>query len=473
MSTHASHVLHTLPHLVITYLDAHDTVRLCTAIRLACADPRIDWRACMYNDTRFLTDQTRAALRRRCDDNIGSDDTPRACTVHDVRALYTPAVQRHLTTPWHQPSHTCALPSCVIHTDAHAYTVAQPRGVLVAHEDALHWYDGWCDPPTHDNTCTPPPAPTVATAAATTVQVHPTLTISCTFLNRLPWQLDATYTMHAPWLTVGAPWLPHDVSKVVAASGSPEDVFVQTNHRQYYRVQVAQNVVACAPTVSHVRATADDDSRHTVLPNVRATEVLLGGAFEATVTHLQLSHYVYPFVVVSGFPTTAAAPMSLCRHFGVWDVQRKRSVLAELVPPVQKWTTVAVRCATPNARGFWRYECLCADDDTGRTLYWVYRGALASLHLPTGETTCVMDFPAFANVRVTRISVCRLKRVIGVYDGDAHVWCVHDLDTGTHLLHTFGNDFRKTQLTFQPFLSQCWLTRRIGTKVWRRVVPWT
>ena len=301
----------------------------------------------------------------------------------------------------------------------------------------------------------------------------PTLSVSCAFLNRLPWQLDATYTMHAPWLTVGAPWLPHDVSKVVAASGSPEDVFVQTNHRQYYRVQVAQNVVACAPTVNHVRATdANECDVSQASPNVRATEVLLGGAFEATVTHLHLSHYVYPFVVVSGFPTTAAAPSSLCRHFGVWDVHHKRSVLAGLVPPAQKWTTVAVRCATPNARGFWRYECLCADDDTGRTLYWVYRGALSSLHLPTSKTTCAPQFPAFAGVRVTRISVCRMKRVLGVYDGDAHVWRVHDLDTGTHLLHTFGNDYRKTQLTFQPFLSQCWLTRRIGTKVWRRVVPW-
>lgn len=135
-----------------------------------------------------------------------------------------------------------------------------------------------------------------------------------------------------------------------------------------------------------------------------------------------------------------------------------------MLPSLSPW------CSTLGVRGFWRYETLCADDDTGETVYWTYRGALGQVHLPTGQTVCICRYPAFINTRVTRMAVSRLWGVIGVYDGDDHQWRVYDLATGKQRLYTFDHPYRRTRLVFLPHQQKCVLTRRVGGVIWEREV---
>lgn len=398
--------------LLLTYLDLPTLLGIRHALlsgRLPL--PAIDWWTAILHDTRYLTPLDRVVLPRSI-----------TFTLSDVHRLYR---HQHQWGPLTLPDTIQRL----YHLPADAFSTPSTRGLCIQDGAHLVWHDFW------------------------TRQTH---TLPCPFLDCMPNELDASWVTHA---NPPFPWTEHARTSVVAASGTPEDTLCQTNYRQLYRVRYDTR-----PPASPASPTS---------PTPTITEHLLGPSFESTVTQLRVLHFRAPFLVVTGFPI-AAAPSMPWRHFGVWNIDTRTATLSMCRPPhgfpQPMLPSLSPWCSTLGVRGFWRYETLCADDDTGETVYWTYRGALGQVHLPTGQTVCICRYPAFINTRVTRMAVSRLWGVIGVYDGDDHQWRVYDLATGKQRLYTFDHPYRRTRLVFLPHQQKCVLTRRVGGVIWEREV---
>ena len=360
------------------------------------------------------------------------------------------------------PRTVCPSPTltCVeFYIPHNAHSTVQTRGVCVCHEKQLIWHDLW---------------------------KQWTHSMTCHFLHRMPSQLDTSLVHHQTSQLQTAPQVhppnPHShqvrnilqhiapiPSNVLVVVGTPEDTMCQTNYRQFYRVQNKHKSVGrnlCrepfpSPHPSHSM-------------NYHITELLLGGAFESYVTQLRLMHFRTPYMIITGYPV-AAAPCRSWNHFGVWNIKTKTPTLSSCNHPHSVpqpiMTALSPWCATSATHGWWRFEQMCVDDDRGHTIYWTYRKAFACVHLPTKTTKCISNYPALNGVDVGTISVSRMWGVVGVYDKSEHVWRVHDLETGTKMLHTFDDSrFQLTRLTFLPHLGMCLFTRCMsGTVVVQRV----
>ena len=430
-------------HILLTYIDL-TTLNYFRQSLLSTRHPfpPIDWYPYVQHDKCHHRPSDgwaleAALLRERC--NRREHQCAGLYRLSDVHSIYRH--QHQWTVSPHTDSHrnhtSHSLPS-------EAFYTPETRGLCVNYHNRLIWHDVW---------------------------TRHTYQIVCPFLHRLPHELDSTLVLHARHPDFAGTYQQLALTTVIAASGTPEDTMCQTNYGQLYRVQMTpaelrrigvDSVLPLSDTFPPTAATP---------PTI--TEHLLGASFDATVTQLRLVHFRAPFLVVTGFPV-AAAPSIPWRHFGVWNMDTGTATLSECRPPhgfpPPMLRSLSSWCTTLGVRGFWRYELLCADDDTGATVYWVYRGALGRVHLPTGATACVGRYPAFCHTRVTQIAVSRLWGVIGVYNGDDHTWRVFDLATGTRLLHTFMYQFSRTRLVFLPHQHKCVLTRRMGGTIWERVV---
>lgn len=302
------------------------------------------------------------------------------------------------------------------HLPLDAFSTAGPRGLCIQDEATVTWID------------------------ARTLAVHRTRMAGVLGIrpeedaNGLPHAHHSSPPAYAADVWAALP--PRSVTTIIAAAGAPQNFVCQTNYRQFYHVQDG--------------ATA---------------EFLLGGSLKSSVAQLRVAHFAPPCLVVTGVPHATGPTIMPWRHFGVWNLDTR----ALLRPPCTP-TPAASAASAACSEHVWRYEHLCVDSDRGDTVYWAFRQALCTLQLPTGASSCIPSYPPFTNVRMTRIAVCRVWNIVGVYDGDAHVWRVYDLPTGRTLLHTFDTLYRRTHLSFVPHARECLFTRRIGGTLWQRRV---
>lgn len=270
--------------------------------------------------------------------------------------------------------------------------------------------------------------------------------------NRIHWNDQLTRTEHQrafDWLVL-PPWelanthvftasLPSDHTHVppaiVSIVGEPEDTICLTNFNCLYRFSIHDN----APPHDY-------------------EDVVLGGRFESSITHLQLKYFAAPFLVVSGQPLWYNAS-SHYKCFGVWNVDQRTSVLPTALSNEHQ------------VKDYVYYECMCMSS-CGNWLYWKFNHTLCRLHLSTQHLTVFASFPPFVVGRVCRITVCPLKGWIGVYYTDERVWklfaihaCLHpENDNSTHPLWVF-KDLSRTHMCIHPFRNQFQFWRNIGTKV--------
>ena len=296
--------------------------------------------------------------------------------------------------------------STIIHELGFYHSTFQSRGICWSTNHTIHWYD---------------------------VFMEKKFTQSFDWLRFPPWELESQniFTM---FLSSEHRNVPPYITSMV---GEPENTLVLTNYRRLYRCNI------------------QNDSLY--------FELMLGGRFESSITHMQLLAYVHPYVVVTGQPLWYNAS-SYYKCFGVWNIDTRESVLEKVVTSCTHFPPAAqARCGIPSIIDYLHHECIHLSD-CGHWLYWKFQHTLFILHLPTYKVTCKMSYFAFLYGRITQIVICIVKQWIAVYDADMDVWKLFDLPTGKKLIYVFKQQ-HKTQLHIHAFQSYFRFSRKIGAKV--------
>jgi len=327
----------------------------------------------------------------------------------------------------------CCVDTTLSHPTTGLFTTVLPRGVCYVdtQNQTLLWQDLWAD----------------------TKHVF-----RCPFLNQMP-----PFHMSRPsaplWTAAAPPCGLQEYlrTSIVAVVGTPEDTVCQTNYRRLYRIQNGQP----------------------------PTEIAVGGAFESVVTRMQVVHICGPFLVVVAYPAAVGSGTTttgrLWKHFGVWNLHARQPTLCHCHPDQETQQddaddtnlvfavkrrllgAVAPWVHLLRKAGWMRCEQVCADTNTGDTLYWTTttdRGTLHTLNLQTHTTRVFRNYKALTERNVGRLTVCRLWEVIGVYDKSECTWYVYDLPTGNTLIHCFADQrFQQTTLVFLPHQGICRFTR--------------
>jgi hypothetical protein len=262
-----------------------------------------------------------------------------------------------------------------------------------------------------------------------------------------PWELPANRRFML--------WLPSEQNYVppyiVSLVGEPEDTICLTNFKCVYRFSM------------------QDTNKSSY------TELVLGGRFESSITHLRLLCYSYPYLVVTGQPLWYNAS-SHYKCFGIWDIEKRLSVWPEVIASGGDFQS---RCGIPTNNDFVNYECIHMTS-CGKWLCWKFQHTLCRMHLSTKKVQCTKPFVPFAHGRVTDFTICPLKMWIAVYYGDEDVWRLFDMRKYLHQdsppdrrpLHTFQHQ-HKTHMCIHPFRSQFQFWRKVGTKVLMSTVAYS
>ena len=292
------------------------------------------------------------------------------------------------------------------------HSTFQSRGICWSTNHTIHWHD---------------------------VFMKTISTRSFDWLQFPPWELESQnlFTMFLPSEHRNVP--PYITSMV----GEPEDTLALTNYKRLYRFNMQKDSVY--------------------------SELMLGGRFESSITHMQLLAYVHPYVVVTGQPLWYNAS-SYYKCFGIWNVDTRESVLEKVITSCTPFPpTSQVRCGIPSVVDYLHHDCMHLSD-CGHWLYWKFQHTLCILHLPTYKVTCKTSYSAFLYGRITRLVICTVKQWIAVYDADMDVWKLFDLPTGKTLIYVFKKQ-HKTQLHIHAFQSYFRFSRKIGAKVIVSTLP--
>jgi len=369
-----------------------------------------DWKQLLSNDDEHLTPNTQRALR-----TFYKQRTTQAIPLSVVKSIYSNV----FTTNQLSPSVTRTY-------DIGFYPSAfLPRGLCWSTNHSVHWADVLHDDNNgNDN------------AIIRTERQFDWLVLA-------PWELSANqlFTLWLPSEHIHVP--PYIVSLV----GEPEDTICLTNFKCLYRFSM------------------QDTNKNSY------TELVLGGRFESSITHMQLLYYLYPHLVVTGQPLWYNAS-SHYKCFGIWDIEKRISVLPDVIASCSNFPPSAQsRCGIPNINDFMHYECLHMTS-CGKWLCWKFQHTLCRMHLPTKRVQCTLSFVPFTHGRVTDLVVCPLKMWIAVYYGNEDVWRLFDMreclhrrsSTEVRPLHTFRH-YPKTQMFIQHNCNQFQFCRKVGTKV--------
>lgn len=259
-----------------------------------------------------------------------------------------------------------------------------------------------------------------------------------------PWELSTNqlFTMWLPSEHIHVP--PYIVSLV----GEPEDTICLTNFKCLYRFSM------------------HDANSY--------SELVLGGRFESSITHMRVHCYSYPYLVVTGQPLWYNSS-SHYKCFGIWDIEKRVSVLSDVNASCGNFqpNVAQTHCGIPNIKDFLNYECLQMTS-CGKWLCWKFQNTLCRMHLSTKKVHCTQYFVPFEHGRVTDFTICPLKMWIAVYYGDEDVWRLFDMreylyrcnltKINIRPLHTFRHQ-HKTQMHIHPFRNQFRFWRKVGTKV--------
>ena len=230
---------------------------------------------------------------------------------------------------------------------------------------------------------------------------------------------------------------------ITSMVGEPETTIALTNYRRLYRFNMSHDT--------------------------KYVEIMLGGRFESSISHMQLLAYVHPYLVVTGQPLWYNAS-TYYKCFGIWNIETQESVLQKVIPSYSHFPPHAhARCGIPSVIDYLHHECLHLSE-CGQLLYWKCQNTLCKLHLPSYTITSKIAYPAFLYGRITQLVICTVKQWLAVYDADMEVWKLFDLPTGEKLIHVFKYR-QKTQLHIYPFQSQFCFSRKMGAKVIVSVVP--
>lgn len=263
------------------------------------------------------------------------------------------------------------------------------------------------------------------------------------YLTKRTHQRSFDWLVFPPWeikQSCGTTWLPSEYNSVppyiTTIVGEPENTMCMTNYRQIYRMSFCDTQ--------------------------KENEIMLGGAFESAIQNIVFLHYCHPYLVVSGQPLFYDASSNY-RCFGVWDIEKKCSVLSKIVQSIIKCSKHSLaQCYVPGVYDYLFYECAFVTH-CGQWLYWKHRNCLYVLHYASGQVQCVAQCIPFQHHTVQRFVVCRIKSLLGIYCGKKQYWVLYDLKTYEHI-HSFEGSC-KTQFTILPFCSMFRFTRKYETKL--------